>query len=206
MYCEKCGKENKIGTKFCTNCGNSLNVSFNHVVKEEKGTFGWGILSFFVPIAGLILFIIWKNDRPKASKTAGICALIGVIISFFIGIFTITMNAIPQIVDVIDDSKKSAWESNIKLIEESIDLQNDSLIMDNNGFDIERVCTSSNNMNITSEIAQISGISEEDNEITCAGKGAILVIPKGEFLGAKPITITCINGSCSNNWNSVYSE
>ena len=36
MYCEKCGKENKIGTKFCTNCGNSLNVSFNHVVKEEK--------------------------------------------------------------------------------------------------------------------------------------------------------------------------
>ena len=206
MYCEKCGKENKIGTKFCTNCGNSLNVSFNHVVKEEKCTFVWGILSFFVPIAGLILFIIWKNDRPKASKTAGICALIGAIISFFIGILTITMNAIPQIVDVIDDSKKNAWESNIKLIEESIDLQNDSLIMDNNGFDIERVCTSSNNMNITSEIVQISGISEEDNEITCAGKGAILVTPKGGFLWLKPITITCINGSCSNNWNSVYSE
>lgn len=206
MYCKRCGKENKIETKFCTNCGNSLNDSSNHYVNEENSVFGWGILSFFVPIVGLILFIIWKNDRPKASKTVGICALIGVIISFFIGIFTITMNAIPQIVGVIDDSKKSAWESNIKLIEESIELQNDTLIMDNDGFDIERVCTSSNNMNITSEIVQISGISEEDNEITCAGKGSIIVTPKGGFLGAKPITITCINGSCSNNWNSVYSE
>lgn len=205
MYCEKCGKENKTGTKFCTNCGNSLDVSSNYVVKEEKSTFGWGILSFFVPIAGLILFIIWKKDRPKTSKTAGICAIIGVIFSIFIGIFVVIKSAIPQIIDTIDNSKKSAWESNIKMIESGIELQNATSTEDNK-FDVERVCTSSNNMNITSEIVQISDVSEEDNEITCAGKGAILVTPKGGFLGEKPITITCTNGSCSNNWYSVYSE
>ena len=49
-------------------------------VVEEGGTAGWAILSFFFPIVGLILFIVWKDSKPKSSKAAGKGALIGVIV------------------------------------------------------------------------------------------------------------------------------
>lgn len=47
---------------------------------EEGGTAGWAILSFFFPIVGLILFIVWKDSKPKSSKAAGKGALINVIL------------------------------------------------------------------------------------------------------------------------------
>ena len=46
---------------------------------EEGGTAGWAILSFFFPIVGLILFIVWKDSKPKSSRAAGKGALISVI-------------------------------------------------------------------------------------------------------------------------------
>ena len=45
---------------------------------KEKGKFGWGILGFFFPIVGLILFLVWKNNNKANAKVAGIGALIGV--------------------------------------------------------------------------------------------------------------------------------
>ena len=47
---------------------------------EEGGTAGWAILSFFFPIVGLILFIVWKDSKPKSSSAAGKGALIGFIV------------------------------------------------------------------------------------------------------------------------------
>ena len=88
MYCEKCGSKNEMTSDFCTNCGNKLNKELSNTnvnnttvinLEEEKNTFGWGVLGFFIPIVGLILFICWKKDRPKASKSAGIGALVSVI-------------------------------------------------------------------------------------------------------------------------------
>ena len=88
MYCEKCGSKNEMTSEFCTNCGNKLNKELSNTnvnnttvinTEEEKNTFGWGVLGFFIPIVGLILFICWKKDRPKASKSAGIGALVSVI-------------------------------------------------------------------------------------------------------------------------------
>lgn len=86
MYCRNCGKD--IGdSNFCPFCGTSANnpvVSENKVKKsnsEDSGSGWWGVLGFFCPIAGLILFLVWMNDRPKSSKKAGIGALIAVILS-----------------------------------------------------------------------------------------------------------------------------
>lgn len=47
---------------------------------EEGGTAGWAILSFFFPIIGLILFIVWKDSKPKSASDAGKGALIGFIV------------------------------------------------------------------------------------------------------------------------------
>ena len=99
MYCEKCGSKNEITSEFCTNCGNKLNKELSNTTniinsEEEKNTFGWGILGFFIPIVGLILFISWKKDRPKASKSAGIGALVSVIAYILLIILIIVIGII----------------------------------------------------------------------------------------------------------------
>lgn len=58
---------------------------------EKKGNFGWGVLGFFFPIIGLILFLVWKNDKPADAKVAGIGALIGVIVSVVFSIIMIVV-------------------------------------------------------------------------------------------------------------------
>ena len=52
----------------------------NQMTNTESGHWLWGLLGFFLPIAGLILFIIWKDSKPKAAKSAGIGALISVVL------------------------------------------------------------------------------------------------------------------------------
>ena len=51
-------------------------------VQQPKGSsFGWAVLGFFIPIVGLILFLVWGKTRPEDAKAAGKGALISVIIS-----------------------------------------------------------------------------------------------------------------------------
>ncbi len=57
---------------------NSANVRNDN----DKNSIGLNVLSFFIPIVGLILFIIWRKEYPKKAKNIGICALIGYILSF----------------------------------------------------------------------------------------------------------------------------
>lgn len=47
----------------------------------DSGCIGWAILGFFVPIAGLVLYLSWRDEKPKTAKIAGIGALISVIIA-----------------------------------------------------------------------------------------------------------------------------
>ena len=48
---------------------------------NDSGSIGWGILGFIIPIVGLVLFLVWKNTKPKCAKVAGIGALISVCIN-----------------------------------------------------------------------------------------------------------------------------
>ena len=47
---------------------------------KSKGSVGYGILSFFIPIVGLVLFLVWRQTEPGNSRVSGIGALIGVIV------------------------------------------------------------------------------------------------------------------------------
>lgn len=46
----------------------------------DKGSFGWAVLGFFFPIVGLILFLVWKDSKPKSAKVAGIGAIVGFVL------------------------------------------------------------------------------------------------------------------------------
>ena len=62
---------------------------------EDNGGILWGLLGFCIPIAGLILFIVWKDQKPASAKSAGIGALVSVILSvvFYIIYFVLMMGA-----------------------------------------------------------------------------------------------------------------
>ncbi len=83
MYCKNCGKEIDDNAYVCPNCGVKVESESN-VVKADADSgskAGWGVLSFFIPLVGLILFLMWKNERPQTSKVCGICALVSFIFS-----------------------------------------------------------------------------------------------------------------------------
>ncbi len=58
----------------------NVNQGTNAAPVNDKGGFLWGLLGCCVPIAGLILFLVWKDQKPKTAKAAGIGALVSVII------------------------------------------------------------------------------------------------------------------------------
>lgn len=49
--------------------------------QEDKGGFLWGLLGCCIPLVGLILFLVWKDNKPKTAKAAGIGAIVGVVVS-----------------------------------------------------------------------------------------------------------------------------
>lgn len=58
---------------------------------NDNGGFLWGLLGCCIPVVGLVLFLIWKDQKPKTAKAAGIGALISVVagIAFYIVVFVI---------------------------------------------------------------------------------------------------------------------
>lgn len=64
---------------------NNMNATPNNQ-KADSSSVGFGILSFFFPIDGLILFLVWKGETPRKAKSCGIGALIGVIFNIVVSI------------------------------------------------------------------------------------------------------------------------
>lgn len=94
MFCPKCGTQNDANVGFCSNCGESLNANATSAAPAKSGSsFGWGVLGFFIPLVGLILFLSWKKDRPSDAKAAGIGALIGFILGIISSIIMSVIGA-----------------------------------------------------------------------------------------------------------------
>ena len=89
-YCRNCGKEIEDSASFCPDCGASQNTNNNtsqppfqtaNAAVSDEGGILWGLLGCCIPVVGLILYLIWKNERPRTAKAAGIGALVSVGIS-----------------------------------------------------------------------------------------------------------------------------
>lgn len=96
IFCTNCGKESDVNASFCAFCGYSINSKGSKTTQtnvataaEDIESVGINILSFLIPIVGLILFIVWKDATPTRAKSAGKWAIIGAIVGF-IGYVVIT--------------------------------------------------------------------------------------------------------------------
>lgn len=52
----------------------------------DSDSAGWGILGFFIPIVGFILWLVWKDEKPRCSRAAGIGCLVSICLSVVSGI------------------------------------------------------------------------------------------------------------------------
>lgn len=86
-FCRKCGQEIDNNAVVCPHCGVAVGVTEYKPEVNDNGGFGWGLLGCCIPLVGLILFLVWKDTKPKTAKAAGIGALVSVIISVVYYIF-----------------------------------------------------------------------------------------------------------------------
>lgn len=74
-YCRKCGALIDDYAAVCPKCGTPQNGGPNNPPPAaDNGGFLWGLLGCCIPIAGLILFLVWKDTKPRTAKAAGILA------------------------------------------------------------------------------------------------------------------------------------
>lgn len=92
-FCYNCGNELDENAYICTKCGVVVgeNKSEKKVsTSNDNAGFGYGVLGFFFPLVGLILYLCWKNEKPNTAKSVGKGALINVIVGavlYIIGMF-----------------------------------------------------------------------------------------------------------------------
>lgn len=86
MFCKNCGAEIDDKAVVCPKCGvaqsNTPTAS-----PDDKPSAGFAVLCFFIPIVGLILYLIWHDTYPLKARSCGKGALIGVIVSVVSVIF-----------------------------------------------------------------------------------------------------------------------
>ena len=93
-YCSHCGKEIFDEAVICPNCGCAVGVSdLKSITRKDTPSAGLNILSFFIPIVGLILYLVLKDEEPKKANAVGKWALIGVGVGLGLWIIIIIMSA-----------------------------------------------------------------------------------------------------------------
>ena len=99
MKCNYCEYEVSEECKCCPNCGEDPKTRKKNKIKEEKAKGEktivkssidtanlyplWGVIGFFIPFVGIILFVVWIKTKPKEAKAAGIGALGRIALLFF---------------------------------------------------------------------------------------------------------------------------
>lgn len=87
-YCKNCGAEIQDQAVVCPYCGVAQETKPAVV---DNGGFGWGLLGFCMPLVGLILYLVWKDEKPRTAKAAGKGALITAIIQVVFVVFYVLL-------------------------------------------------------------------------------------------------------------------
>lgn len=87
MYCKNCGKEIDDNTSVCSYCHfvqesaeYQDTVNTQRSASVDKGGIGYEILGFCIPVVGLVLFLVWHDEKPNSARAAGKGALVSVIL------------------------------------------------------------------------------------------------------------------------------
>jgi len=76
-----------FGSEQQSNQGSTIGTYFDNAPvanKSEGNVFWWGVLSLFVPIVGIILYIQWKQIYPKRAKVCLWCGIVSIAFNVYL--------------------------------------------------------------------------------------------------------------------------
>ena len=76
---------------------------YQNIPEQDAPNAGFAILSFFVPIVGIILYCIWKDQLPQKAKSClhgaltqiiicAVFAILGIVFALLVPVFAMGMN------------------------------------------------------------------------------------------------------------------
>ena len=85
-FCSHCGAEINPVAVVCVKCGcsvtNTNQTTVNSFINpNDAPSSGYAVLSFFFPLIGLILFLLWTNTSPQKAKSCRKGALICIVVN-----------------------------------------------------------------------------------------------------------------------------
>lgn len=118
MYCKNCGRTVDDTSSYCNNCGARIDNKPNADASEDSLSLGFAIFGFFIPIVGLILFLIYEEKKPKRAKSAVKGALIGFITEIVLAIILVILSVVfaTSLFNNIFNNISNDIESNIPAI------------------------------------------------------------------------------------------
>lgn len=150
MYCKNCGRPVDATSSYCNNCGARIDNKPNADASEDSLSLGFAIFGFFIPIVGLILFLIYEEKKPKRAKSAVKGALIGFITEIVLAIILVILyvvfatslfnniflnnisNDIESNIPAIGDVFRE--ETTDKILEKDVDVSFGEFKVTNNGY------------------------------------------------------------------------
>ena len=113
MYCRKCGTALHEDSLFCPHCAEPVITPQQpqqpvwqppQPLNVDNGSWGWFVLGLFIPIVGLILYLVWKDEKPLSAKRAGLGALVGGIITVVLVILEFALLFFLGVMDAFDST------------------------------------------------------------------------------------------------------
>ena len=103
MYCKNCGGEVDENDYTCQHCGvrirdaktslyENTNTTQDGKTKNDSSSIGLWIFSFLFPLLGIVLWIVFSDDRPKRAASCSSGAFYGFFALFIV--FLITFNKV----------------------------------------------------------------------------------------------------------------
>lgn len=150
MYCKNCGRPVDDTSSYCNNCGARIDNKPNADASEDSLSLGFAIFGFFIPIVGLILFLIYEEKKPKRAKSAVKGALIGFITEIVLAIILVILYVVfatSLFNNIFFNNISNDIESNIpaigdvfreettdKILEKDVDVSFGEFKVTNNGY------------------------------------------------------------------------
>lgn len=95
-FCQNCGAKLPANASACPNYGAPVAAGSPQQAVADRGSFSWAILGFFIPLVGLILFLIWRKQTPQNANSAGIGALVGLVFTILYWVTTVVTTMIAR--------------------------------------------------------------------------------------------------------------
>ena len=145
MFCKNCGNVIDENSLYCNNCGTRLETVQKQNFTEDDSSLGFAIIGFFIPLVGLILFLIYEGKKPKRAKSAGKGALTGFVTRIMLSIILVVLyflfaaSLFGDVTNAIDSNEpvisgQFNQETTDEILEKYIDVSFGEFIVTNNGY------------------------------------------------------------------------